>query len=170
MNLRYWDQGQWMTLTFGTLRASCTHLVDCIYQLWYHRLQKFLKTHCFTFFPYKTIMDQIWHGRKTGQGQPIGIIWINFVVLEYPVLHTNFQSHRPFGSREEDFVRMDRWVKVLRPFNSISVILRQWKGEHERLCAMKRRLGSGRISPPTGFEPATPWSEVGSTNHSATIS
>ena len=36
---------------------------------------------------------------------------------------------------------------VLRPFSSISVISRQWKGEHERLCAMKRRLGSGRISP-----------------------
>ena len=33
---------------------------------------------------------------------------------------------------------------------------------------MKRRLGSGRISPPAGFEPATPWTEVGSTNRSAT--
>ena len=32
------------------------------------------------------------------------------------------------------------------PFNSISVILGQWKGEHERLCEMKRRLGSERIS------------------------
>ena len=29
---------------------------------------------------------------------------------------------------------------------------------------MKRRLGSGKISPPAGFEPATPWSEVGSAN------
>ena len=63
---------------------------------------------------------------------------------------------------------MDGWVRVLRPFNSISVISRRWKGEHERLCAMKRRLGSGRISPPVGFEPATPWSEVGSANRSAT--
>ena len=63
---------------------------------------------------------------------------------------------------------MDGWVRVLRPFNSISVILRQWKGEHERLCAMKRRLGSGRILPPAGFEPATLWSEVRSTNCSAT--
>ena len=62
---------------------------------------------------------------------------------------------------------MDRWVRVLRPFNNISVISRRWKGEHERLCAMKRRLGSGRISPPAGFEPATPWSEVGSANRSA---
>ena len=65
-------------------------------------------------------------------------------------------------------IRMDGWVKVLRPFNSISVISRRWKDEHERLCAMKRRLGSGRISPPAGFEPATPWSEVGSANRSAT--
>ena len=43
----------------------------------------------------------------------------------------------------------DGRVRVLRSFNSISVILRRWKGEHERLCAMKRRLGSGRI-PPVG--------------------
>ena len=63
---------------------------------------------------------------------------------------------------------LDGWVSVLRPFNSISVIQRRWKGEHERLCAMKRRLGSGRISPPAGFEPATPWSKVGSANRSAT--
>ena len=60
------------------------------------------------------------------------------------------------------------WVRVLRHFNSISVISRRWKGEHERLCAMKRRLGSERISPSAGFEPATPWSEVGSANRSAT--
>ena len=63
---------------------------------------------------------------------------------------------------------MDEWVRVLRPFNSISVISRRWKGEHEMLCAMKRRLGSGRISPPTGFEHATPWSEVGRANRLAT--
>ena len=63
---------------------------------------------------------------------------------------------------------MDRWVRVLRPFNSISDISRWWKGERGRLCAMKRRLGSGRISPPAGFEPATPWSKVGSANRSAT--
>ena len=63
---------------------------------------------------------------------------------------------------------MDGWVRVLHPFNSISVISRQWKSEHERLYAMKRCLGSGRISTPAGFEPATPWSEVWSANHSAT--
>ena len=63
---------------------------------------------------------------------------------------------------------MDGWVRVLRPFGSISVISIRWKGEHERLCALKRRLSSGRISPPAGFEPVTPWSEVGSANRSAT--
>ena len=50
---------------------------------------------------------------------------------------------------------MDGWVRVLRPFNSISVISGRWKGEDERLCAMKRRLGSGRISPTAEFEPTT---------------
>ena len=30
------------------------------------------------------------------------------------------------------------------------------------------RLGSRRISPPAGFEPVTPWTEVGSANRSAT--
>ena len=63
---------------------------------------------------------------------------------------------------------MDGWVRILRPFNSISVISRRWEGEHEILCAMKRRLGSGRISPPAGFKPATPWSKVGRANRSAT--
>ena len=67
-----------------------------------------------------------------------------------------------------DWLRlMDGWVRVLRPFNSISVTLRQWKDEHERLCAVKRCLGSGRILPPAGFEPATPWTKVGSANRSA---
>ena len=63
---------------------------------------------------------------------------------------------------------LDGWVRVLRPFNSISVISRRWKGEHERLCAMKHRLGSGRISPAAWFEPATLLPEVGSANRLAT--
>ena len=61
-----------------------------------------------------------------------------------------------FYSSEKQ-IWMDGWVRVLRPFNSISVISRWWKDENERLCAMKRRLGSGRISPLARFEPATPW-------------
>ena len=33
------DQGHWMTLTFNIHIGSCTQLVNCIYQLWYHSLQ-----------------------------------------------------------------------------------------------------------------------------------
>ena len=46
------------------------------------------------------------------------------------------------------------------PFNSISVLSGWWKGEYERLCAMKHCLGSERISPLAGFDPVNPWSEV----------
>ena len=52
---------------------------------------------------------------------------------------------------------MDRWVRILRPFNNISVISGRWKGEDNSLRVMKQRLGSGRISPPAGLEPASPW-------------
>ena len=30
------DTGQWMALTFDIHKGSCTNLVNCIYQLWYH--------------------------------------------------------------------------------------------------------------------------------------
>ena len=53
-------------------------------------------------------------------------------------------------------------------FNSISVISGLRKGDHERRCAVERRLGSKRISLQAGLEPATPWSEVGSGCRSAT--
>ena len=42
------------------------------------------------------------------------------------------------------------------PFNRISFISGRWKGEHEKLCAMKRCLGSEIISPPAGLESETP--------------
>ena len=60
---------------------------------------------------------------------------------------------------------MDGWVRVLRLFNSISVISRRWKGEHERLCAMKCRLvrEESRLQ-----RDSNPRPEVGSANRSAT--
>ena len=89
--------------------------------------------------------------------------WIQDSIYHMP-LKSHFQS-ASFGcitlvKQPCSNFRMDGWVRVLRPFNSISVISRRWKGEHERLCAMKHRLGSRRISPPAGSEPATPWTEV----------
>ena len=63
----------------------------------------FWKIHCFTFFPYKSIRDQIWPCRKICQGQPRVIIWANLVVLKHLMMHTKMQGHWPFGSGEEDF-------------------------------------------------------------------
>ena len=62
------------------------------------------------------------------------------------------------------------WFGLYVLFNSISVGFSRisTNGEHERLCATKRRLGSEIISLPSGFEPDTMWSEVGSANLLAT--
>ena len=80
------DEDQWMTLTNDIHKGSCTHLVDWIYQLWYHRLQQFLKNPWFYLFPIQKQKDQIWPCRKIGQGQPRVIIWINLVELRHGVL------------------------------------------------------------------------------------
>ena len=84
------------------LLDSCTHLVDCIFQI--DRLtdyKSFWKIHRFTFFPIQKQKGPNLTLRKTGQGQPMVVIWTNFVVLENPMLHTKFQGHRLFGSRED---------------------------------------------------------------------
>ena len=56
-------------------------------------------------------------------------------------------------------VGFNRSINELRlnvPFNSISFISGRWNDEHEKLYAMKRRLGSEIISPPAALEPETP--------------
>ena len=78
--------------------------------------KRFWKIHCFTFFPYKCIRDQIWSCHKIGQGQHSVIIWTNLVVLENPMMQIKFQCYRPFGAREEDFLRF-------LPYMAISAIL-----------------------------------------------
>ena len=70
--------------------------------------------------------------------------------LNSPHMHYLYKCHTKLLS----YRWMDELVFYV-PSTVFSVISRRWKGEHERLCAMKRRLGSGRISPPAGFEPAT---------------
>ena len=55
-------------------------------------------------------------------------------------------------------VGLNGWMDGLRfnvHFNSILFISGRWKGEHEKVCAMKRRLGSEIISPQAGLEPET---------------
>ena len=86
---------------------SCTHLVDCIYQLWHHKTTIVSEISIvLPFSPYKNKMDQNWHCRKIGQGQPRVIIWTNLIWFEHPMLHTKFQGHRPFGSGKKDFFKI----------------------------------------------------------------
>ena len=112
-----------MTLTSDIHIGSCTDLINCIYQLWHHRLQ--WKIHCFTFLRYKSIRNQIWPCRKLGHCQPRVIIWTNLVVLEHPMLHTKFQGQQSFGSREEDFLRF-------LPYMGMAATLVMWPGPFEK--------------------------------------
>ena len=106
----------------------------------------FWKIHCFTFFPYKSIRDQIWPCRKICQGQPRVIIWAtlpcagvrndnihhlqhiwaNLVVLKHQMMHTKIQGHWPFGSGEEDF-----FFRFL-PYMAMATILVMWPGPFEQ--------------------------------------
>ena len=45
------------------------------------------------------------------------ISYINFVELEYPMLHAKFQDHRTSGSVEEDF------LKFFFPYMGMAAIL-----------------------------------------------
>ena len=101
------DEGQWMTLTYDILKASCTHLVDCFYQLDIIDNNSLWKTSSFYLFPHtKSKRDQIWPCCKIGKGHPMAVIWTNKIVFENQMLHTKFQGHRLFGSREEDFFKV----------------------------------------------------------------
>ena len=76
---------------------------------------RFWKIHCFNCFPYKSKGDQIWPCRKIGQSQLRVISWTNLIVLKYPMLHTNFQGHRPFGSREKEYFSWFYYIWAWRP-------------------------------------------------------
>ena len=100
------DKGQWMTLSVGTDKSSCIHVVDFMCKLSDHRLQIVSRKLLLKCVPYKHIREQILPCCKKGQGQPRVIIWTNLEVLKYFIVHTNFQGHRPSGSREEDILRL----------------------------------------------------------------
>ena len=50
--------------------------------------------------------SDIWPCGTKGQGQPRVIIWTILIVLEYPMLHTKFQGHRPIGSGRRRFFQV----------------------------------------------------------------
>ena len=93
------------------------------------------KFHGVTFFPYKSIKDQIGPPCKIGQGQPRVIIWTNLVVLEHPVVHTKFQGHRPFGAEDKDFLRF-------LPYMGMAAILVMWPGTFEQTFVPPSHGGS----------------------------
>ena len=87
---------------------------------------KYISTQCcISFHPCRSIQTQIWPCRKIGQGQLRVIIWTNLKVLEYPMLHTKFQGHWPFGSREKDFLRF-------LPYMGMAAILVMWHRPFEQ--------------------------------------
>ena len=57
-----WTKSQWMTLTFDIHIDSFTHLANCIYQFWSHRLQQFLKNLLFYHFPIQKVFTIYGHG------------------------------------------------------------------------------------------------------------
>ena len=63
------------------------------------------------------------------------IIWIHLVVLEHPMLHTNFQGHRPFGFGEEDFLKF-------LPYRGMAAILVMWPGTFEQTFVPPSHGGS----------------------------
>ena len=80
------------------------------------------------------MLDQIWPCCKIGQGQPRDIIWTNLVVLEHPMLHTKFQSHRPSGFGD-DFLRF-------LPYMGMAAILVMWPGSFEQTFVPPSQGGS----------------------------
>ena len=92
----------------------------------------FRNIHYFIFLPYKSLGDQTWSCHKIGQCQSRVIIW---TVLEPPMIHTNCQGHRFFGSREEDFLRF-------LPCMGMAAILVMWPGPFEQTLVPPSYEGS----------------------------
>ena len=77
----------------------------------------------------------MWSYRKIGHGQPRVIIWTNLVILMHPMLHTNFEGHRPFGSGEEDCLRF-------LPYMGMAAILVVWPRRFEQTFVPPSHGGS----------------------------
>ena len=78
---------------------------ECIGYAELEQAWKYMTICCISFHPCRSIRKQIWPNHKNGQGQSSVIIGTNLVVLEYPMLYSRFQCHRPLSSEEGDFSR-----------------------------------------------------------------
>ena len=88
----------------------------------------------------------------------------DLVVLEYPMLHINFQEHWPIGSREGDFL-------IFLPYIGIVAILVMWPGPFEQIFVTPSHAGSTWILASVGLavskekkfenvESEWPWTKV----------
>ena len=84
--------------------------------------------------PCRSIRKQIWLCHKNGRQYSV-IIWTNLVVLEYPLLYTKFQSHRPIGSKEGDFLRF-------LPYMGLEAMLVMWPRIFEHIFIPTSHGGS----------------------------
>ena len=91
-------QGQTTPLGSECLRKHIPHVTLAI-------CSKLLPLNDFSnsFFPYKSIRDQIWPCHKIGQGQPRVTIWTNFDGPKAPMLHTKAQGHWPLVPEKKIF-------------------------------------------------------------------
>ena len=89
--------------------------------------------------------------------------WLKYVfsLFYHPFNHSVVMSSPQRG-------RMDGWVRVLRLFQQYFSHFEMMEGWTWKALFIEVPFRFGRILPLAGFEQATPWSEVGSTNRSAT--
>ena len=111
LNLRDFDQGHWMSLIFGTHKATCTHSAN------FHIIDynSFWKIHCFNFFPYKRIGDQLWPCHK---------IW--FEQTWIPDAACELSRSSAFGFQRRRFLR-------LLPYMGMAVMFVMWSGPFEHI-------------------------------------
>ena len=81
---------------------GCLHLPTLISQT--AIIFSFWKIHCFTFFPYKSIRDQIWHWSKVNPGSPFEQTW-----LQYSSAWCYIPSFNNIGQSKEDFYHIWAW-------------------------------------------------------------
>ena len=124
-----------MTLTVDIHIDAFTHLVYRIYQLWYHRLQQFLKKSIVLPFPIRKHKRPMWHCRNISQGQLRVIIWTKLVGTRAPDVAYQLSRSSAFWFRRE------RLFNVLS-YMGIAAILVMWPGPFDQTFVPPSHGGS----------------------------
>ena len=103
-------------------KLRVTSVICCLFQIIDDN--SFWKIHCFNFFPYKSIRDQIRPCCKIGQGPLTVIIWAKNCSIWAPDDAYQFSRSSDFGSGEDVF--------RFSPYMSMAAILVMWPGPFEQ--------------------------------------